>query len=117
MKIEYRQGDMLATDVTHIVHGCNSHGVMGSGVAKMVRAKYPVAYQRYVDEYNCVGLKLGTVIPSIQPDGKVIYNAITQQDYGTNKNVVYVSYWAIAEAFRRIDSANIKKIALPMIGA
>ena len=56
MKIEYRHGDVLSTDVTHIVHGCNSHGVMGSGVAKMVRAKYPVAYQRYVDEYNCVGL-------------------------------------------------------------
>jgi O-acetyl-ADP-ribose deacetylase (regulator of RNase III) len=118
MKIEYRRGDVLTTDIAHIVHGCNSHGVMGSGVAKMVRSKYPPAYQRYVDEYNRVGLELGTVIPSIQRDDKVIYNAITQQNYGNNKNVVYVSYWAIAEAFRYIDSAvNIKQIALPMIGA
>ena len=37
MKIEYRQGDLFQTDVRHIVHGCNAQGVMGKGVAKLVK--------------------------------------------------------------------------------
>jgi O-acetyl-ADP-ribose deacetylase (regulator of RNase III) len=30
---------------------------------------------------------------------------------------VYVSYWAIAEVFRKLDSWNIGEIAMPAIGA
>ena len=117
MKIEYRKGDLLETEITNIIHGCNSRGVMGSGVAKAIRAKYPRAYQDYVDMYDNVGLELGDMPISTQPDGRVIYNAITQKEYGRDSSRVYVSYWAIAEVFRRIDKSNISEIAMPMIGA
>ena len=70
MKIEYITGDLLQTDVKHIIHGCNSKGVMGSGVAKVLREKYPRAYQDYNDVYNNYGLELGDVIVSVQDDGK-----------------------------------------------
>jgi O-acetyl-ADP-ribose deacetylase (regulator of RNase III) len=116
-KIEYRKGDLLTTDITHICHGCNSHGVMGSGVAAAIRSKYPQAYRDYSDVYNSRGLELGDAIFSIQDDGKIIVNAITQKDFGRNSNTVYVSYWAIAEVFRKIEGIGIKEIALPMIGA
>lgn len=116
-KIEYITGDLLLTDVKHIIHGCNSRGVMGSGVAKAIRDKYPQAYRDYNDKYNSYGLELGTIVVSVQDDGKVIHNAITQQDYGRDKDRVYVSYWAIANAFRHIESWGIKEIALPKIGA
>lgn len=116
-KIEYITGDLLLTDVKHIIHGCNSRGVMGSGVAKAIRNKYPQAYRDYNDKYNNYGLELGTIVVSVQDDGKVIHNAITQQDYGRDKDRVYVSYWAIANAFRHIESWGIKEIALPKIGS
>ena len=48
MKIEYRQGDLFQTDVRHIVHGCNAQGVMGKGVAKLVKELYPKAYNEYL---------------------------------------------------------------------
>jgi O-acetyl-ADP-ribose deacetylase (regulator of RNase III) len=115
--IEYIKGDLLQTDIKHIIHGCNSHGVMRSGVAKAIREKYPQAYQDYNDAYNSYGLELGDVIVSVQPDGKVIHNAITQRDYGRDSSRVYVSYWAIAEAFRKINQWGVGVIALPMIGA
>jgi O-acetyl-ADP-ribose deacetylase (regulator of RNase III) len=117
MQIEYRKGDILTTDIKHIVLGCNSRGVMGSGVAKAIRSKYPQAYKDYNDIYNNNGLELGNIVVSVQDDGKVIHNAITQKDYGRDVSVVYVSYWAIAEVFRKIDSWNIPEIVMPMIGA
>ena len=117
MQIEYVKGDLLQTEVNHIIHGCNSRGVMGSGVAKAMREKYPDAYKDYIFKYNNYGLELGAIIVSVQPDKKVIHNAITQQDYGRDSSRVYVSYWAIAEVFRKINSQGIKEIALPKIGA
>jgi O-acetyl-ADP-ribose deacetylase (regulator of RNase III) len=117
MNIEYVKGDLLQTEVKHIIHGCNSKGVMGSGVAKVLREKYPRAYQDYNNVYNSYGLELGNVIVSVQDDGKVIHNAITQRDYGRDSSRVYVSYWAIAESFRKINQWGIKEIALPKIGA
>lgn len=116
-KIEYRKGDLLNTEIRHILHGCNTRGVMGSGVAKAIRDMYPKAYQDYNDKYNNYGLELGSIVVSIQDEGKVIHNAITQQDYGRDPSRVYVSYWAIANVFRQIESWHIKEIALPKIGA
>lgn len=117
MKIEYITGNLLLTDVKHIVHGCNSKGVMGSGVAKLIRSWYPLAYHDYEDVYNSNGLELGDIVVSVQPDGKTIHNAITQQDYGRDSSCVYVSYWAIAEVFRKINKWGVKEVALPKIGA
>jgi len=117
MMIKYVKGDLLETNAKNIIHGCNSHGVMGSGVAKAIRAKYPQAYQDYQDIYNRRGLELGDMIISVQNDNKTIYNAITQQDYGRDPLTVYVSYWAIAEVFRKVNTLGIDSIAMPMIGA
>ena len=117
MQIEYINGYLLQTDVQHIIHGCNSLGVMGSGVALAIRKKYPKAFRDYSDCYNSAGLHLGQIIVSAQDDGKVIYNAITQKNFGSDKSKVYVSYWAIAEVFRQIESWGVGKIAMPKIGA
>ncbi len=117
MQIEYVKGDLILTDLKHVMHGCNSHGVMGSGVAKAIRDRYPQAYRDYNDKYNNYGLELGTIVVSVQDDGKVIHNAITQKDYGRDSARVYVSYWAIANAFRHIESWGIKEIAIPKIGS
>lgn len=117
MKIEYIKGDILQTKVKHIIHGCNSKGVMGSGIAKAIRDIYPKTYQDYNDAYNSYGLELGDIIVSVQENERVIHNAVTQKDYGRDSSRVYVSYWAIAEVFRKINEWGIREIALPKIGA
>lgn len=116
MKIEYRKGDVLTSEVKDIIHGCNSLGVMGSGVAKAIRDKYPLAYTDYNDVYNNSGLNLGDIIQSPQFDGVTIHNAITQIDFGRDPNKVYVSYWAIAQAMKTLNG-QVEKLAMPMIGA
>lgn len=127
MKIEYVKGDLFATNVKTIVHGCNAQGVMGSGVAKIVRERFPEAYGRYIQEGRNGHLMLGDIIPvpcgdrKNQPDNfKLIVNAITQEYYGSDGKR-YVSYDAVANAMDKISKMSeiygIKEIAMPMIGA
>ena len=128
MKIEYVKGDLFATNVKTIVHGCNAQGVMGSGVAKIVREQYPKAYERYCKEYKLHNnLKLGSIIAvpcgdrENDPDNfKIIVNAITQEYYGRDGKR-YVSYDAVAESMQKInrmyDVYGIDAVAMPKIGA
>jgi len=95
------------TQVTHgvVMHGCNAQGVMGSGVAKSIRAKWPLAYERY--HAFCKGYEgsrlLGKVVivnvapESEPPNSLFIANAITQQNYGKDGKR-YASPDAIADA-------------------
>jgi O-acetyl-ADP-ribose deacetylase (regulator of RNase III) len=47
MKWTYKDGDLLKSGEPVIAHGCNTHGVMGAGIAKQVAFMYPDAYQQY----------------------------------------------------------------------
>lgn len=92
-------GDLFAkVEHGYIVHGCNAQGVMGSGFAKLVRDKYPVAYRTYMDQKpNYI---LGKIIPVIVEPNLVIVNAITQEYYGTDR--VQVDYDAVAQAMKGV---------------
>ena len=103
----------------HIIHGCNAQGVMGSGVAKIIRDKYTIAYQTYMQQKD-TGYILGEVIPAIVEPNLIIINAITQEFYGTDR--VHADYKAIEQAFKgakhlatsgMIESTDIH---MPLIG-
>lgn len=117
MKIIYKQGDLLECSERVIVHGCNAQGVMGSGVAKAIKEKYPEAYAGYMSTHENGGLELGEVIGVYSGD-KLILNAITQRYYGRYKYKVYADYEAIREAFKSInEQCTYSAIAMPKIGA
>lgn len=46
--MKYIHGDLFAVNSGIILHGCNSHGVMGSGVAKTFKKLYPEAFKKYM---------------------------------------------------------------------
>ena len=137
--IKYIKGDLLTTNAYVIVHGCNCQGVMGSGVAKAIRDKYPEVYKEYRRIYNNNGnrLSLGHIIPvhANKQGGKfselgldyLIINAMTQRHYGRDGKR-YVSYDAISNCLQVLDSylrsehtsggyyKNAYTIAMPKIG-
>ena len=120
MKIEYIKGDLFQTSISHIVHGCNAMGVMGSGVAKIIRDQFPEAYVAYRKQYEEAGkLIMGDVIWA-SSNNKLIGNAITQKSYGRDGHR-YVSYDAIAEAMSEINKTSLydglEEVAMPQIGA
>lgn len=105
-----------------IVHGCNSHGVQGSGFALAVKNMYPYAYEVYRDAYETNGLPLGTNISVPVSDDLVVVNSITQQYFGSDKTIRYVSYDAIQACFENlndlVDNGEFtKEVHIPMIGA
>ena len=119
MKIKYVKGDLLEAPEQILLHSCNSLGVMGAGVAKLIREKWPKAYQDYRDSYDSYGLPLGSIVSSKQPDGKIILNAITQDTVG--RFGVHVSYWAVANVLYQLDQhvtvQKVGSVAMPMIGS
>ena len=110
-----------------IVHGCNAQGAMGSGVALVIKTKWPVVYDDYRNAFKAHGLETGDVIYSHVEDHLVVANAITQEFYrGCRtgpKLDVYVDYDAIAKCFEDIidfmdDTPDLARyIHMPMIGA
>ena len=121
MKINYVKGNLLGAESGVIAHGCNAQGVMGSGVAKAVREKYPKAYEKYKLRCDLVEHKqllLGRVIWYEVKDNFYIANAITQLNFGGDGKQ-YVDYEAVQVAFANINSAmdNEQILHIPMIGA
>ncbi len=118
MTIEYRKGNLLEVTEGIIVHGVNMQGVMGSGVAKAIKEKYPDCYIRYVRQKP--HYYLGKVIWYSDDDegSLLIANIVTQQFYG-NCNKRYVNYAAIANGFKTVIDCNHQDhpIYFPKIGA
>lgn len=118
MKITYIEGNLLDAPEKVIAHGCNAQGVMQSGIAKAIRAKYSNAYVDYRMTYRRQGnkLELGQIIET-KYGFKTILNIITQEHYGRDPNTVYVSYPAITKAVKTINAMGYDRVAFPLIGA
>jgi O-acetyl-ADP-ribose deacetylase (regulator of RNase III) len=125
MKINYIKGDLLTTDCDIMAHGVNAQGVMGSGVAKSIRNKYPKAYEDYNKQYRTLGLTLGKILWVPIWEGPLIANCITQEFYGRDSTKTYINYEAIRSCMEGVhseaafeDEHNKKQtVAMPMIGA
>jgi O-acetyl-ADP-ribose deacetylase (regulator of RNase III) len=120
MKIEYRHGDLFQTDIHHIVHGCNAQGVMGKGVAKLVRDLYPQAYEDYRAKWVRNNALIVGSVHFVNCGTKTIINAITQRHFAKayNDPTRYVSYDAVAECMAAINKTIPgQQLAMPKIGA
>lgn len=122
MAIEIVQGCLLKAfekgEVNVIVQCVNCQGVMGSGLAKAIRVKYPFVYEEYREFYEEVKDSHHGLLGKIQnidlsfydyeygtnwngnvgrfPD-KHIINVFGQEYYGTDKR--QVNYGALGQAF------------------
>ena len=114
MKIEYRYGDILKTNTKYICHCVNAQGVMGSGVAKQIRAKYPKAFKVYRDTHETKGLILGQVIGA-DCDEHIILNLVGQKNYGRDGSL-YLDYVALRKGINIINKNISEPVSFPMIG-
>lgn len=94
-------GDLLEQK-GFIIHGCNTQGVMGSGVAAAVRAKWEHVYEAYktvCDLSDDTEQLLGHLVPVSAEAKVVVINAFTQHLYGTQRR--QVNYEAVAKSFEQ----------------
>ena len=95
--VKYVKGDLLDSDCAYICHQVNCQGRMRSGIAKQIRERWPLVYDKY--EFRC-GLSapeelLGT-IDVVNVDNHKIVNIFGQLEYGYDGKQ-YTDY----DAFRR----------------
>ena len=119
--LKHTKGNLLdlaeqgAFDV--IVQGCNCFCTMGSGIAKEIRERYPMAYQ--VDQLTEHGdiMKLGGWT-EVHPGTFLIVNAYTQYGFngpGNNADVFeYTSFQLILQKLAALHGT--KDFGFPYIG-
>ena len=111
-----RRGDLFTTDAACIGHGVNCRGVMGAGIAKAFREKYPENYKAYKRACREGILGAGDVFPwAFNDDGKFILNIASQVEPGANARYEWLFNGAL-EAAQICKGIGHDRLAIPLIG-
>lgn len=120
MLIKEIKGNLLDSHAEIIIHQVNCQGVMGSGVAKAIKEKWPIVFERYRRLYEISKDNdeppLGTTQVVQVNDNQSVINMFAQDNYGYDGGR-YTSYDAIDECLLAVADYcrknNLKSIALP----
>lgn len=134
--IKVVNGDIFNSDADAILHQVNCQGVMGSGIAKQVREKFPTVfkyYKAYCDEdkrfREQTGSKVSGLLGLAQvchkedylvgevKDTQVIVNMFAQDRYGYDGGL-YTDYTALRKCLQSVNKRFAgKKVAIPYLMA
>ena len=98
----YEKGNLLSGKYNVICHQVNCKGVMGAGLAKQIRNKYPFVYFDYTRALQYENAGLGHIVVSHVDDGncKIIISMFGQDGYGRDKK--YTDYNAFKECLKTL---------------
>lgn len=107
--INHVKGNLLDSNCDYICHQVNCQGVMGSGIAKQIRERFPEVYERYIDLYRFLTKRyldpsgmLGDIdIVPLKKSSRHIINMYSQDTCGYDGKR-YTSYDAFANALHSI---------------
>lgn len=119
--IKHIKCDIFKSGADIICHQVNCQGVMGSGIAKQVREKYPIVYRDYkrmCDIYAPNAL-LG-IAQFIETDGapfKGIFNLFGQEKFGYDgkRYTDYVALYKCLEKVKEETMGDKHTIAIPYL--
>ena len=102
-------GSLFEADAGVICHQVNCRGVMGAGVAKQVRLRYPGVYEEYARLCAAADPRsslLGTAQRVGVSGGRIgaVWNLFGQDRYGSGGP--HTSYGALRKCFREVASAE-----------
>lgn len=122
MTVNYKNGDVFTSEQPAVIHGVNTMGVMGAGIAKTVRRAYPDVYGGYRDACHEGKLKPGAALPifgvsmlEAYPDRWII-NAASQDKTGPSATYAWLRS-SLEESFSWAEKLKLAGVALPWIGA
>lgn len=109
MDVEIIDGNLLdfPNDINVIAHSCNTRNIMGAGIAKQIKDRYPEAYEADTKAYNTEYDKNGQYVHWLGKfskaeinDRKYVYNMYTQASVGEGRQVDYEVFW---KAVKRVE--------------
>ena len=104
--------------INAIAHSCNCQNVMGGGIAKQIKDRYPKAFEadteRWSNEYNDGGNwkgQIGDYSKAVIENKGTIYNLYTQSGYSTERRQVnYEYFWKALKAMEEdLYKMNVEK--------
>ena len=120
MEIIYKIGNLLNAQTDVIAHQVNCQGVMGSGVAKQIRDKWPIVFEKYKAEYELHVDLSKSLLGNCQlvqiNDNQYVANLFGQNYYGRDGKR-YTSYDGIYDALTslavQMTDNGMESLALP----
>ena len=111
---ELEHTDLLSYSLDGIIHSCNCQHIMGGGIARLIKNKFPEAYEADLKTPLSDRTKLGTFSLAVLPSNFHIYNMYGQFNIGPGRNT---SYDAFDIGLRSIEehavNSGLSKIGLP----
>jgi hypothetical protein len=103
MPLKFVKGDILDAKHGIIAHQVNCQMVMGAGLAKQIRAKYPRVYEEYMSVMKMVPIdkRLGKCQIVAISDVLFFANLFGQFDYGSKG--IKTDYGALGMALRQLQ--------------
>lgn len=101
--IKHIIGNVLDSDAPIIAHQVNCQGVMGAGVAKCIREKYPDVmrtYSRWCRDFDSEYL-LGKVLDYCTDKNQIIANCFAQNKTGSGRMTDYEAFYCCLENLKK----------------
>lgn len=115
--------DMLEeSKATVLCHQVNCMGVMGSGIAKSIKERFPEVYTAYLQSYKTGNLKLGDCqvirLSESKHNAWYVVNLAGQYNYGREPGKRYTSYDGLYNALEKLSKfcimhSEVTSVAFP----
>jgi O-acetyl-ADP-ribose deacetylase (regulator of RNase III) len=111
------QGDLFTSGAPAIGHGVNVDGIMGGGVAALVRSRYPEVYAEYAVLCRSADLRPGEVQPVATGLSSPAYllNMATQDRPGASARLDWVRE-ATLQSLHFCRERSFSRLAIPRLG-
>jgi len=114
--LTHRIGDIFTTELPAIGHGVNVYGIMGSGIAVIVRNHFPDIFEPYSEACKGKTLLPGGMLPVLTKEGPWVFNLASQDRPGPNAHIEWLEESTEA-SFVFAEENKLEGFALPRIGA
>lgn len=118
-----KYGDLFDTDAYYIGHGVNTQGVMGAGIAKIFRDKFPHNYSVYKRACDFNTLRPGghLVVPELEGDQvRLVVNFASQEQPGPDAEYAWLFDSLYSFANNASELGRLRRyggrVAIPEIG-
>lgn len=109
------KGNLFLSDITSICHGCNTHGLMGAGIARQFAQRYPKMVVEYQKLCRTGNFQIGDCYLYEAGDGRIIGNLGTQEKPGAHARLEAIEL-SLEKFIISLNSFGYKELAMPKIG-
>lgn len=111
--MQIMKGDLLSIEVGIVAHQVNCKGVMGAGLAKSLRAKYPICFESYSRYCREGKFRLGMVQFCKVNSQLYICNLAGQDNYSTQSR--QTDYDALGVCFTKLHLKSLELNLIPYL--